>query len=57
MIDTLLYGGCVNKKDILHRRPALKQVDPGTPILEVCRKLGISEATFYIYGLPPICKY
>jgi putative transposase len=26
---------------------ALKQVETGTPVAEVCRKLGISEATFY----------
>lgn len=26
---------------------ALKQADTGTPVAEVCRKMGISEATFY----------
>lgn len=26
---------------------ALKQADVGTPIEEVCRKMGISDATFY----------
>jgi putative transposase len=26
---------------------ALRQAESGTPILEVCRKLGISEQTFY----------
>jgi len=26
---------------------ALKQVDTGTKVEEVCRKMGISEATFY----------
>ncbi len=26
---------------------ALKQAEPGTPVGEVCRKMGISEATFY----------
>jgi putative transposase len=26
---------------------ALKQVELGTPVEEVCRKLGISDATFY----------
>ena len=25
----------------------LKQVEDGTPVAEVCRKVGISEATFY----------
>lgn len=27
----------------------LKQVELGTNVAEVCRKLGISEATFYIW--------
>ena len=26
---------------------ALKQAQPGTPVPEVCRRLGISDATFY----------
>jgi len=26
---------------------ALRQAEAGTPIREVCRKLGVSEATFY----------
>jgi putative transposase len=26
---------------------ALRQVESGTPVLEVCRKLGITEQTFY----------
>ena len=26
---------------------ALKQAELGTPILEVCRKMGVSDATFY----------
>jgi len=26
---------------------ALKQAEPGTPVAEVCRKMGISDATFY----------
>ncbi|MBF3900152.1 transposase, partial [Burkholderia pseudomallei] len=30
---------------------ALKQAELGTPVAEVCRKMGISDATFYIYGL------
>jgi len=34
----------------------LKQAEDGTPIGEVCRKAGISDATFYIYGLFPRCK-
>jgi putative transposase len=34
----------------------LKQAEDGTPVGEVCRKPGISDATFYIYGLFPLCK-
>ncbi len=26
---------------------ALRQAEAGTPVLEVCRKLGITEQTFY----------
>lgn len=36
---------------------ALRQAGLGTSVPDVCRKLGISDATFYIYGLPPFCKY
>jgi putative transposase len=36
---------------------ALKQAETGTRAGEICRKMGIAEATFYIYGLPPLCKY
>lgn len=35
---------------------ALKQAELGTPVPEIFRKLGISDVTFYIYGLPPFCK-
>ena len=28
---------------------ALHQAEAGTPIVEVCRKLGVSEATFYTW--------
>jgi len=28
---------------------ALKQAELGTPVDEVCRKMGISDATFYIW--------
>ena len=34
----------------------LRQVEEGTPISEVCRKTGIAEATFYIYGRLFRCK-
>ncbi len=34
----------------------LKQADHATPIGGVCRKAGVSDATFYIYGLFPRCK-
>jgi putative transposase len=26
---------------------ALRQAESGTPVVEICRKLGVSEATFY----------
>ena len=37
---------------------ALRQAEGGTKVAEVCRKMGISEATFYNWkkkygGLPP----
>ena len=28
---------------------ALKQVETGVPVAEICRKLGISEQTFYVW--------
>ena len=28
---------------------ALRQVESGTPVSDVCRQLGVSEATFYIW--------
>ncbi len=34
----------------------LRQTDEGTPVAEVCRKAGISDATFYIYGRLSRCK-
>jgi putative transposase len=30
-----------------HIAYALKQAELGTPVAEVCRKMGISDATFY----------
>jgi putative transposase len=34
----------------------LRQADEGTPVAEVCRKAGIGDATFYIYGRLSRCK-
>lgn len=34
----------------------LKQAESGVPVKELCRKHGFSDATFYIYGLLPLCK-
>ncbi len=31
---------------------ALKRLEAGLPVPELCREVGISTATFYIYGLP-----
>ena len=28
---------------------ALKQADTGTPVTEICRKMGVSEPTFYCW--------
>ena len=28
---------------------ALRQVESGTPVADVCRQLGVSDATFYIW--------
>ncbi len=35
----------------------LKSVEAGRTVKDVCREAGISEASYYIYGLPPFCKY
>jgi len=37
--------------------PILKEAEVGLPVKELCRKYNISDATFYIYGLPPYCKH
>ena len=34
----------------------LKESEAGAKTKELCRRHGISEATFYIYGLFPRCK-
>jgi putative transposase len=34
----------------------LKELEAGVKAPELARKHGVSEATLYIYGLPPICK-
>lgn len=35
----------------------IKSVEAGRTVKDVCRESGISEASYYIYGLPPFCKY
>ncbi|EDQ1537455.1 hypothetical protein H5Y88_004750 [Salmonella enterica] len=35
----------------------IKSVEAGLIVKDVWREAGISEATYYIYGLPPFCKY
>ena len=35
-------GGCSSLKDL-----AVRQAEAGTPIAEICRKLGIAETTFH----------
>lgn len=34
----------------------LREQEAGAKAADLCRKHGISEATFYIYGLFPLCK-
>jgi putative transposase len=34
----------------------LKQVDDGVSVEEVCRKAGISQQTYYLYGRLSRCK-
>ena len=50
MIFMLSMGGHVVKKSRFTEEQiafALKQAELGTPIEEVCRKMGVSDATFY----------
>ncbi len=35
----------------------LRGAEAGVSSRELCRKHAISDATFYIYGLPPFCKH
>ncbi|WP_444979822.1 transposase [Klebsiella variicola] len=34
-----------------------REAEVGVSVRELCHKHAISDATFYIYGLPPFCKY
>lgn len=34
----------------------LKEAENGIPVVELCRKHGMSDTTFYIYGPPPYCN-
>ncbi len=34
----------------------LREADAGMKVKNIRRKHGISNATYYIYGLPPHCK-
>jgi len=45
-----MEGGCAVKRSKYSEEQiafALKQAEVGTPVEEVCRKMGISDATFY----------
>ena len=35
---------------------ALRQAEVGTPVAEVCRKMGVSEATYYLYRRSPFAS-
>ncbi len=34
----------------------LREAEAGAKTPEVCRRHGISDATFYIYGRPPVAR-
>ena len=34
----------------------LKQTEDGIPVAQLCREHGMSDASFYIYGMFPRCK-
>jgi putative transposase len=34
----------------------LKEAEAGLPLPGLCRRHGIGQSTFYIYGLPRYCK-
>jgi hypothetical protein len=34
----------------------LKQAEAGLPVADLIRQVGISEQTYYLYGLLPFCK-
>ncbi len=43
---------------------ALRQAESGKAVADVCRQIGVSEATFYIWkkkfahlGVSPLCQY
>ena len=53
-IDDILHkdAACTRKKSTFSEEQiayALRQVDPGTALADVCRQLGISDATFYVW--------
>ena len=35
----------------------IREAEAGVSARGLCRKHAISDANFYIYGLPPFCKY
>jgi hypothetical protein len=35
----------------------IREAEAGVSARELCRQHAISDTTFYIYGLPPFCKY
>jgi putative transposase len=35
---------------------ALRQAESGTAVEEICRRMGIAEATFYLHGRLSRCK-
>ena len=42
-----MLGFCSAGRPCPLRRYALRQAEAGTPVVEICRKLGVTEQTFY----------
>jgi putative transposase len=57
-IWTLREGFAVKRKRFSVEQivAVLKQAEVRVPVAELIRKVGISEQTFYLYGLPPVLQ-
>jgi putative transposase len=34
----------------------LKEAESGVPVPELCRRHNVGQSSFYIYGVPLVCK-